>query len=688
MREKIFFQNKSNTEKRYSLSIQKTINDRNRDISKHNENQISMNKTLSNFKKYNYTISNNKTNCTKNYSFLTDKKFISKVKSNLEPINYNIIKSNIKETSFKRYPNFIKIFHANNFSKKKYIKLKNFSEHPDENEKNIQNKKEYISPVYNMKKIILIKNKNNILPKIKNEKNSNEFYFYIIKQENCGYLVKRCFNHRKNWLELFSSSDINFNFKWQQNTRDIYYSNLSRNFPQMVNHFEFHNLISNKANLFVNIMRYLETINENIFKYLPLTILYNTNKDYYNDKMDKLSFLINNLSEFIIDLKNENKKMKKKLNKKKLYKTFFPFNDNLGNKTIINIPNTHVNLSQNNPIINYFWLIKLPNLNRGRCIKILTNINDIKKYIKEYSNGIKTGYFDDEEVQNYNNDTDDRNYIHNTYKKNYFPLLSSKKKRKIKIISLFDNKKDNKNDDNDNKYKSDIIIIQKYIEKPLLYYGRKFDIRIWVLLTHDLKIYMFNEGHLKCSSINYSLNSNNPFIHLTNYSFQKYNKNFEKFEYGNEVSFGDLQINIDKNYFYNKINFRNIVIPKIKKIIKICFESIKNKININNKKYMFEIFGFDFMIDEEYEPFLIEVNMNPGLEESSPLIKMLIPRMLDDALRLTLDKIFDTIYCFNGKEIHSSQISNLEYKSPFHVNGYDDSDNLFVFISKLDNSSY
>ena len=52
------------------------------------------------------------------------------------------------------------------------------------------------------------------------------------------------------------------------------------------------------------------------------------------------------------------------------------------------------------------------------------------------------------------------------------------------------------------------------------------------------------------------------------------------------------------------------------------------------------------MIDQNYNPFLIEVNTNPGLEESSPLIKMLVPRMLDDALRLTVDDIFKTSYSF------------------------------------------
>ncbi|MBQ5365620.1 MAG: hypothetical protein IIU49_06085, partial [Spirochaetales bacterium] len=36
------------------------------------------------------------------------------------------------------------------------------------------------------------------------------------------------------------------------------------------------------------------------------------------------------------------------------------------------------------------------------------------------------------------------------------------------------------------------------------------------------------------------------FSHLTNYSFQKHNNNFGKYEKGNEVSFDDLQYNIQE----------------------------------------------------------------------------------------------------------------------------------------------
>ena len=36
----------------------------------------------------------------------------------------------------------------------------------------------------------------------------------------------------------------------------------------------------------------------------------------------------------------------------------------------------------------------------------------------------------------------------------------------------------------------------------------------------------------------------NSFVHLTNYSVQKYNQEFSKYESGNEVSYAEFQVNL------------------------------------------------------------------------------------------------------------------------------------------------
>lgn len=46
-----------------------------------------------------------------------------------------------------------------------------------------------------------------------------------------------------------------------------------------------------------------------------------------------------------------------------------------------------------------------------------------------------------------------------------------------------------------------------------------------------------------------------------------------------------------------KLTFRGDIMPRIKEIITISMLSVKNKLNANDRKYSFEIFGYDFFID-------------------------------------------------------------------------------------------
>jgi tubulin monoglycylase TTLL3/8 len=62
-----------------------------------------------------------------------------------------------------------------------------------------------------------------------------------------------------------------------------------------------------------------------------------------------------------------------------------------------------------------------------------------------------------------------------------------------------------------------------------------------------------------------------------------------------------------------------------------CFLSAKNSMNPSKRRNSFEFFGFDFMIDEDFRIWLIEVNTNPCFELSSSLLARLIPNMIENA---------------------------------------------------------
>ena len=205
-------------------------------------------------------------------------------------------------------------------------------------------------------------------------------------------------------------------------------------------------------------------------------------------------------------------------------------------------------------------------------------------------------------------------------------------------------------DDKKKDIKCEYLIIQKYLEKPLLYQGRKFDIRLWVLFIADKsdEVYVFKQGHLKATCTQYDPDSDDLFVHLTNYSVQKYNANFSKIEIGNEIPFKSFQIELDKNKTGK--NFYKDIYPKIIRIVRLTGGAAKKKINLLSRKYCFEIFGYDFILDINFQPYLLEINTNPGLEISSPLIEELLPRMVDDALKLTIDKEFTKSYKYADEE--------------------------------------
>ena len=58
----------------------------------------------------------------------------------------------------------------------------------------------------------------------------------------------------------------------------------------------------------------------------------------------------------------------------------------------------------------------------------------------------------------------------------------------------------------------------------------------------------------------------------------------------------------------------------MKKLCFLALDAVKQKIMPEERKFCFEIFGFDFFIDSDFYLWLIEVNSNPCLEESSPLL--------------------------------------------------------------------
>lgn len=75
---------------------------------------------------------------------------------------------------------------------------------------------------------------------------------------------------------------------------------------------------------------------------------------------------------------------------------------------------------------------------------------------------------------------------------------------------------------------------QRYLHKPYLIDGLKFDLRVYVLITSvfPLRIFMYEEGLARFATSEYvspvGSNLNNLFMHLTNYAINKDANNFQQ----------------------------------------------------------------------------------------------------------------------------------------------------------------
>ena len=53
--------------------------------------------------------------------------------------------------------------------------------------------------------------------------------------------------------------------------------------------------------------------------------------------------------------------------------------------------------------------------------------------------------------------------------------------------------------------------------------------------------------------------------------------------------------------------------PTMERLVTDSFKSVYSKIDPQRLNNSFEIFGYDFMIDENFKVYLIECNTNPSL---------------------------------------------------------------------------
>eukprot|EP01083_Nonionella_stella_P223413 796242_1 len=176
-------------------------------------------------------------------------------------------------------------------------------------------------------------------------------------------------------------------------------------------------------------------------------------------------------------------------------------------------------------------------------------------------------------------------------------------------------------------------IVQEYISKPLLVGGKKFDLRIFVLVTSfsPLTVYLYRSGFARFSSSQYSADAQhfgNDYIHLTNFAVQKSAPHYCQAT-GAKWDLRQLKLYLMGKYGPETVNrvFYDMQLCIIRSLLSV------QKVMINDK-HCFELYGYDVLIDENMKVWLLEANASPSLSGSSPEDYAMKFSLVDDCLAI------------------------------------------------------
>jgi len=180
------------------------------------------------------------------------------------------------------------------------------------------------------------------------------------------------------------------------------------------------------------------------------------------------------------------------------------------------------------------------------------------------------------------------------------------------------------NDFKDVPVKKGPLCVQRYLKKPLLINGLKFDLRVYVLVTsvEPLRVFLYEEGLARFATEPYSNDPeqiSNNFVHLTNFSINKESEKFvqninpEEAE-GSKWTLTSLwkqlkKMGIEKGPIWAEV--REIVIKSILSGLPALQKGSQEQVNSYYNCY--KMLGYDIFIDDKLRPHLIEVNTLPSL---------------------------------------------------------------------------
>jgi len=187
-------------------------------------------------------------------------------------------------------------------------------------------------------------------------------------------------------------------------------------------------------------------------------------------------------------------------------------------------------------------------------------------------------------------------------------------------------------------------IAQRYIKTPLLLDGRKSELRVyWVVASLEPLIVLYNTGTVRLNAAKYTASDyGNDLVHITNTRRQLENTSLGASAVENHgrslgLKWSHAQLAEDLARRFGAGTWERIQ-HKIKLIIKRVVAATREEltVSVGNTTGTFQFFGADFIVDNQLNPMLTEIQTGPGLSHDEPVKAAIIPHILAEVADLSL----------------------------------------------------
>ena len=155
-------------------------------------------------------------------------------------------------------------------------------------------------------------------------------------------------------------------------------------------------------------------------------------------------------------------------------------------------------------------------------------------------------------------------------------------------------------------------VVSEYVSRPLTIDSFKFDMRIYVLVTSyaPLRAFVYKEGLARFATEIYNVGKENVYSQLTNATLNKHGRNWSN-DFKWKLS--DLLLEIEHRFKQSADEIFKMIVDVVAKTLAFIQPTMSPNQRTSVINPFFELYGFDLLLDRDFQMWLLEINTNPSM---------------------------------------------------------------------------